>query len=55
MADLKPILLVDDNPNDPNDNEYDGLDEVFLPEDVTTWKPNAPVPKAARTTSRSPR
>jgi hypothetical protein len=33
--------VIDDDPADPNDNEMDGLDEVFLPEDITkaTFKP----------------
>ncbi len=38
----------DDNPGDPSDDERDGLDEVFLPEDVTEWKLNKPLPKAIR-------
>lgn len=33
----------DDSPNDPNDYEPDGLDEVILPEDVTDWKPKEKV------------
>jgi hypothetical protein len=40
--------LRDDNPGDPNDDEYDGLDEVFLPEDVAKWKLDAPDVKAIR-------
>jgi hypothetical protein len=39
---------VNDDPNDPNDDERDGLDEVFLPEDVTEWRPGQPVVKAIR-------
>ena len=39
--------LKDDNPRDAGDDEYDGLDEVFLPEDVTSWEENAIV-KAIR-------
>jgi hypothetical protein len=29
--------LVNDNPDDPRDDERDGLDEVFLPQDVAEW------------------
>ena len=39
---------VNDNPDDPNDIELDGLDEVFLPEDVTEWAYKKPVIKAIR-------
>ena len=40
--------LKDDNPEDPNDDEPDGLDEVFLPEDVSEWKITKPVVNAIR-------
>lgn len=38
----------DDNPGDPTDDEPDGLDEVFLPEDVTTRNASAAGAKAIR-------
>lgn len=40
--------LKDDNPHDASDDEPDGLDEVFLPEDVTRWTVNNPDVKAIR-------
>ncbi len=38
----------DDDPDNPEDPELDGLDEVFLPQDITEWKYNTPVVKAIR-------
>jgi hypothetical protein len=40
--------VKDDNPSDPTDDEPDGLDEVFLPEDVTARNPSAAGVRAIR-------
>ncbi|HYO25351.1 MAG TPA: caspase family protein [Lacipirellulaceae bacterium] len=40
--------LRNDAPDDPRDQELDGRDEVFLPEDVAPWKFNQPIVKAIR-------
>jgi hypothetical protein len=40
--------LKDDAPPNPHDDEPDGLDEVFLPEDVTRWTVSKPDVKAIR-------
>ncbi|HMP04768.1 MAG TPA: caspase family protein, partial [Lacipirellulaceae bacterium] len=40
--------MIDDNPDDPNDPEEDGLDEVFLPQDVPVWKLGQPIDQAIR-------
>jgi hypothetical protein len=37
-----------DDPDSAADQEHDGLDEVFLPQDITEWKYNKPVVKAIR-------
>lgn len=37
-----------DDPASADDVELDGLDEVFLPQDITEWKYNKPVVKAIR-------
>jgi hypothetical protein len=40
--------LANDNPDDPADVERDGLDEVFLPEDVAEWSLAQPAVGAIR-------
>ncbi len=40
--------LPDDSRDDPDDDEPDGLDEVFLPEDVTDWKEKESVVRGIR-------